>query len=196
MRSQILPPNQLQAIITLLFSFLNPVSVNAYEVDTHARLSVESYKQSEFSRKKDVMSKLGLLYSRKVKTADFFRDGLIAYSLPLLNLVNKYFDATNQPPLARFSHPFDHLSVTPEGRWEETKDLAGAPLERVFPHDWLARGSVREDDASANRLKSSPPTRDESASMKRAYISTLIKITQYLRRRIEHFFTKTPRQPA
>jgi hypothetical protein len=51
-----------QFLCWLLFAL--PTSGSAYEVDTHADLSIESYKSLIISKNKEVRLGLGLIYSR------------------------------------------------------------------------------------------------------------------------------------
>ena len=128
------------------------VGAFAYEIDTHASITSEAFARSVASTAAK-SRELGLWKSR--------RQPLDGSGIPNFSLGLNYYDLSTVPdpgtgnPTLRSAKVYDQLNtaVTKQGlpaaktRWDFTGfDGQAVPY---FPRDWMARGSVREDDTKA-----------------------------------------------
>ena len=136
--------NVMTKIIVAGLLGLVPATATAYEIDTHAQMTLIAYQRSVLVAQ-PTMEALGLWKSRK--RWQFAPIGRPSYlSVPL---VGNYYDFLNQPP-SRVAQRFDHeySKISPAiNRWDYFLD-DGATAPR-FIGDWLSRGAVREDDQGA-----------------------------------------------
>ena len=135
--------------LVLGWAFILQLSIaSAYEIDTHARITYEAYRQSALAQQSSV-ERLGLWKSRK-------REQLTSINEPPIftaRLASAYFDLLNQPTsrnareFDHHNHRYDNLANGPIRRWRLLVEN-GTPAP-YFIGDWLSRGAVREDDQSA-----------------------------------------------
>ena len=130
-----------------LAACLSP-SVDAYEIDTHARMTSIAYQRSVLVEQQNIEA-LGIWKSRK--RLQITLPGRPSFlSVPL---VSNYYDLLNQP-VSRVAQTFDHsnrayehLIGQPIDRWDYF--LADGATVPTFIGDWLSRGAVREDDMNS-----------------------------------------------
>jgi hypothetical protein len=123
-----------------------PRLAECYEIDTHARMTLEAYKRSTLVQRAEI-ERLGLWKSRKQEVITFQNE----VSIFSARLTNKFYDLQYQPT-SRDAAEFDHLNKSkshdgPIDRWRFLSE-SGVPAP-YYLGDWLARGAVREDDQGA-----------------------------------------------
>ena len=135
--------------LALLLGVLVADTVEAYEIDTHSRITLEAFRQSRFVTT-DISTRLGLTKSRKriVEPGD--------QPKVRFHLGPKYYDPVKTNGPDRYATDYDALNSwvmkaykasQPQRRW--TYSAFDGRDEPYFPVDWMARGAVREDDTKA-----------------------------------------------
>jgi hypothetical protein len=124
----------------------------AYEIDTHTRMTESAFLKSNLAAP-DGLRHLGLLKSRRLD---------IANNILTLNLGRTFHEIGGTNPV-REAQPYDQVRfmsnfLVPIKRWNWISDSSITPahfgdvMTVAGPYsmrDWLARGAVREDDASS-----------------------------------------------
>ena len=104
---------QISLTLCTLALLSHSVSISAYEIDTHEKLSIEAYSASDLQKNPDVQGSLGLVASDKFPGSDGIRKSIIQ----LIGTGAKFEDDTNgiKRPLNHFYNPLNNQPLTVKG---------------------------------------------------------------------------------